>query len=131
MAFTSHQGKIYCVYPDGTLKIYQGENELRSIELSDKGDFYSSKKMIRFEFIDQELFLYNDEVLYVIDLDSDSSRPLLEVNGNMLDYYKDKNEFLVYAYELKKLDLTYALASYKRYSIEELIERANEQLNNY
>ena len=131
MAFTSHQGKIYCVYPDGTLKIYQGENEVRSIELSDKGDFYSSKKMIRFEFIDQELFLYNDEVLYVIDLDSDSSRPLLEVNGNVLDYYKDKNEFLVYAYELKKLDLTYALASYKRYSIEELIERANEQLNNY
>ena len=131
MTFTYHGGRTYVVYPDGMLRIYEGDKEIRSVELNQKGIFYSNERMIRFDFFDNELFLYNAESLNLINLDSDSSKPLLEISGNVMDYYKDADEFLVYAYEMKKLDLTYSLASYKRYTNEQLIKRANEQLIEY
>ncbi len=131
MTFTYHDGRAYVVYPDGMLRIYEGDKEIRSVELNQKGIFYSNERMIRFDFFDNELFLYNAESLNLINLDSDSSKPLLEISGNVMDYYKDADEFLVYAYEMKKLDLTYSLASYKRYTNEQLIKRANEQLIEY
>ena len=130
-SFAYHDGKLYCVYPDDSLRIYKDSEEIRSVTLSSPETTYVSAKMFRFEFYDDELFVYNDTLLNIISLDSDSLKALTGIEQNVMNYLPQQRKFIVYAYGDDKLDMNFRLAMFERYTIEELIERANRQLENY
>ena len=120
---------LYVLYPNNELVIYKDEKEIRRIVLSDI-DYYSSfNKLLRFELIDNELFIYSDTALNVINLDSDDTTPLLSIDGSVLTYMN--NKFIVYGYNASNKNIKYNLAKFNRYTDQELIDRAYNQLEKF
>jgi hypothetical protein len=131
ISFAEHQGKIYCVYPDRRLVIYDGGEEVRSLPLSFDLSFdVVNGKNFRYEFSPSRLYLYCMNSLNVISLDSDGTTAVYYAD-HVLGHLDDTQELLVCSFKkdaLSEGNMDYWLAAFKEYTVPELIERAREQI---
>ena len=127
ISFFCYENRLYVVNPDSSLVIYENGQEIRKVSLESNLDIsMCPNKLVRFEVHGRELFVYIDTMLFVINLDSDSTRTLYDFQENVLGYCNDS--FVVFGYDGRKNDSLIYLGEYKRYSLDELIERAHRQL---
>ena len=127
ISFFFYENRLYVVNPDSSLVIYENGQEIRKVSLESNLDIsMCPNKLVRFEVHGRELFVYIDTMLFVINLDSDSARTLYDFQENVLGYCNDS--FVVFGYDGRKNDSLIYLGEYKRYSLDELIERAHRQL---
>lgn len=124
-----HDGKIYAIYPDGNLYIYKDTNVIRQINLGNVS--YYDYKSYNYKFNDNHLYLFSGNSLNVINLESDSTTPVYNISGSVLDYLENDKRILVFSYEPNKNDYKYRIAYYKEYEVNDLINLAHNQLNEY
>ncbi|MBO7676237.1 MAG: hypothetical protein J6S49_01795, partial [Erysipelotrichaceae bacterium] len=129
LAFYYHENRLYVLNPDSTLEIYEHNRQIRKVILEGNDISFCPNKLVRFEVHDKELFIYVDTLLYIVNLDSDSSRTLYDFQENVLGAHGD--DFVVYAYDGRKKDFMFYLGEYKRYTLDEMIERAYRQLEEF
>ena len=130
ISYFHYENRLYMVNPDSTLVIYEEGKPIRKIVLESNIDIsMCPNKLVRFEVHDRELFVYIDTMLFIVNLDSDSERTLYDYQENVLGYIDDC--FIVFGYDGRKNDSLIYLGEYKRYSLSELIERANRQLEEF
>lgn len=131
ISFAEHQGKIFCVYPNRRLVIYDGGEEIRSLPLSFDLSFdVVNGKNFRYEFSPSRLYLYCMDNLNVISLDSDGTTAVYYAD-QVLGHLEDTQELLVSSFKkdaLSEGNSDYWLAAFKEYAVSELIERAQEQI---
>ncbi|MBR5341489.1 MAG: toll/interleukin-1 receptor domain-containing protein [Erysipelotrichaceae bacterium] len=130
-ALALHKGKLYCVYPDGELKIFDGNKEIRSIQTAFEESIYPSDKGFNFNFYDDELFFSYGDQLHIINLNSDSGRPLCTIESSYMAYDRKNQNFIIYSYNPENFNTLYYPALIKRHTLDELIERAKLQLDTY
>ena len=135
LSFGAYQERLYCVYPDGSLTIYENGEEIRTVPLS----FYLGSdaingKAFRYEFYPTRLYLFCGAELNVITLDSDGSTAVYYA-ASVLEHLEDRGELLVFSYDPKQMgengERNFHLASFRELSVEELIARGQEQLKAY
>ena len=124
-----HDGKIYAIYPDGNLYIYRNTNVIRQINIGNVS--YYDYKSYNYKFNDNHLYLFSGNSLNVINLESDSTTPVYNISGSVLDYLENDKRVLVFGYEPNKNDYKYRIAYYKEYEVNDLINLAHNQLNEY
>ena len=130
ISFFYYENRLYTVNPDNTLVIYEKGEPVRTVVLESNVDIsMCPNKLVRFEVYDRELFIYIDTMLFIVNLDSDSARTLYDYQENVLGYFND--HFIVFGYDGRKNDSLIYLGEYKRYSLDELIERAHRQLEEF
>ena len=126
-----HDGKIYCISDDHMLNIYSKGELIRSVKLSFNDHSYSEDIPFRYSFIGDRLYLYNDDCMEVISLNSDSSMPVYYVNGSVLTYREKEDEIYIYGYEPALRDLDYHVGVFRQYDTDRLIEKAKDDLSRY
>ena len=85
----------------------------------------------RFKFTKDCLYLYNDDRMEVIHLDSDSSMPLYYIGDSVLEYNEKEDSIFVYAYDPSRKGDDYYLGCYKPYDASSLIEIGQKELEHY
>ena len=135
VSFAWNRGRLYCVFPDGSLTIYENGEAIRSIPLSfDLSMDVIDGKAFRYEFTDARLYLFCGGEMNTVMLDSDSETAVYYA-GSVLNHLADREELLVWSYNREKLeksgDTYYYLGSFPEYTVRELIERAVAQLKTY
>ncbi|MBQ2659176.1 MAG: toll/interleukin-1 receptor domain-containing protein [Erysipelotrichaceae bacterium] len=131
VAFSSHNKRLYCVCDDHTLRIYEDGSLVRSVRLSFDSNAYTSTIPFRFKFTKDCLYLYNDDRMEVIHLDSDSSMPLYYIGDSVLEYNEKEDSIFVYAYDPSRKGDDYYLGCYKPYDASSLIEIGQKELEHY
>ena len=130
ISFFYHENRLYVLNPDSSLVVYEKGEEIRRVILESNIDIsMCPNKLVRFEVHDRELFIYIDTILFIVNLDSDSSKTLFDYQENVLGYRNDN--FVVFGYDGRKNDSMIYLGEYKRYTLNELIERAHKQLEEF
>ena len=130
LSFFYYENRLYVVNPDSSLLIYENGKEIRKVTLESNLDIsMCPNKLVNFEVHGRELFVYIDTMLFIVNLDSDSSKTLYDFQENVLGYYNDN--FVVFGYDGRKNDSLIYLGEYKRYTLDELIERAHKQLEEF
>ena len=135
VSFAWHRGRLYCVFPDSSLRIYENGEVLRSIPLSFELSFdVMNGKAFRYEFSDTRLYLYCGGAMNTVMLDSDGETAVYYA-GSVLTHLEDRKELLVFSLDREKLekdgDRNLYLGYFREYSVGELINRAREQLERY
>ncbi|MBQ3273266.1 MAG: hypothetical protein IJH44_08545 [Solobacterium sp.] len=131
LSFAVRDGRLFAVYPDGTLQVYSQGERIRTVQLPFGTGAAYSAAAFRWEFTGDRLCLYRDDSLDIISLESDSSLPVYSVSGAVLDYDPERKELLVYAYDPQKNDLYYYPGLFREYTVSELIDIGNDQLAGY
>ena len=131
LSFAVRDGRLFAVYPDGTLQVYSQGERIRTVQLPFGTGAAYSAAAFRWEFTGDRLCLYRDDSLDIISLDSDSSLPVYSVPGAVLDYDPERKELLSYAYDPQKNDLYYYPGLFREYTVSELIDIGNAQLAGY
>ena len=135
VSFAWNCGRLYCVFPDGGLEIYENGELIRRVPLS----FDLSMQIIdgrdfRYEFLDNRLYLYCGNVMNVVMLDSDGETAVYYADS-VLTHLADREELLVYSNDRERArqegDLRLYLGSFREYSVAELIKRAREQVADF
>ncbi len=151
ISFSEHSGRLYCVFPDAFLRIYEDGNEIRSLPLSFElqGERLNGR-YFRFQFTDDRLYLYCGEDLNVIELSGDGSTPVFAASS-VLDRMDSNGRLILFSYDPYGQLLDPAdggtgdetasdtaapkeqlyLVSIDEYSPAELAERAKYQLDSY
>ncbi|MCR5089563.1 MAG: TIR domain-containing protein [Oscillospiraceae bacterium] len=97
VSFTEHDGKTYCVFPDGRLAVYQGREEIRSIPLTfNLQNAMVSGRDFRYVFTGDSLYLYCGAELNVIALDGDGTTPVYSA-ACVLEYRDENNTLLQFS----------------------------------
>ncbi len=97
LSFTEHDGKTYCVFPDGRLVIYLGKDEIRSIPLTfNLHNSMVSGRDFRYIFTGNRLYLYCGAELDVIALDGDGTTPVYSA-ACVLEYWDENNTLLQFS----------------------------------
>ena len=135
VSFAWHRGRLYCVFPDSTLRIYENGDVIRSIPLSFELSFdVMNGKAFRYEFSDTRLYLYCGGAMNTVMLNSEGETAVYYA-GSVLAHLEDRQELLVYSLDREKLekdgDRNLYLGYFREYSVDELIERARQQLEHY
>ena len=135
ISFSWNRGRLYCVFPDSSLTIYENGEAIRTIPLSfDLSMDIIDGKAFRYEFSDTRLYLYCGSEMNVVMLNSDGETAVYYA-GSVLAHLEDRQELLVFSYNREKLkesgDMHYYLGSFREYSVGELIDRARIQLETY
>ena len=135
VSFAWHRGRLYCVFPDSSLRIYENGEVIRSIPLSFELSFdVMSGKAFRYEFSDTRLYLYCGGAMNTVMLDSDGETAVYYA-GSVLTHLEDRKELLVFSLDREKLekdgDRNLYLGYFREYSVGDLINRAREQLERY
>ncbi len=135
VSFAWNRGRLYCVFPDGSLTIYENGEAIRSVPLSfDLSMDIISGKAFRYEFTDTRLYLYCGGVLNTVMLDSEGETAVYYAKS-VLTHLDDRRELLVFGQNREKLEtngdpLCY-LGYFREYTVEELIERVRSQLETF
>ena len=132
VSFARHRGRLYCVFPDSSLRIYENGEVIRSIPLSFELSFDAMNgKAFRYEFSDTRLYLYCGGELNTVMLDSDGETAVYYA-GSVLAHLEDRRELVVFSLDRERLekngDMNYYLGFFREYNVDELIERARAQL---
>ena len=132
LSFAWNRDRLYCVFPDSSLVIYENGAAVRTVPLSfDLSMDVIDGKAFRYEFSDSRLYLYCGDVMNVIMLDSDGETAVYYAES-VLAHLGDRNELLVYSIDRARArqtgDLKLYLGSYREYSVAELIDRARNQI---
>lgn len=135
VSFAWNQGRLYCVFPNSSLTIYENGEVIRRIPLSfDLSMDFIDGKAFRYEFSDSRLYLYCGGEMNAVMLDSDGETAVYYA-GSVLTHLEDRQELLIYSWDRRKLeesgDLSYYLGSYREYEVGELIDRARSQIASY
>ena len=135
ISFAWHSGRLYCVFPDSSLKFYENGEEIRSIPLSfDLNMNIIDGKVFRYEFSDKRLYLYCGGDMNAVMLDSDGETAVYYAKS-VLAHLEDRQELLVFCSDREKMetsgDMNYYLGSFPEYTVQDLIERAKSQLAAY
>ena len=128
LAMDYHSGKLFCVFPDGHLKIYSKDQKLRDVILSFTDPGYMEQKSFTFIYDQDRLLLFYDGKADAVNLSSDSSYPLFTIEHSALACDPDSGELFVSAFRPRTNTTDYTLASYREYTVEELTARAYECL---
>ena len=131
VAFASRDGHLYCVCDDRMLRIYENGILIRSVKLSFDDNAFTSTIPFRFTFTKEYLYLYNDDRMEVVHLDSDSSMPLYYIGDSVLEYNEKEDGIFVYAYDPTRKGDDYYLGYYKPYDASSLIEMGHKELEQY
>ena len=120
LAFAVHGGKVFCVFPDGRLRIYEGGAEIRNLPLSfDLAAFeVFSGRAFRWEFTPDRLYLFLGNELNVVSLSGEGTTAVYYADG-VLAHLDDRHELLV--------SVGRQLGSFTEYSVEELVRRGEAQ----
>ena len=129
LAMDYHEGKLFCVFPDGHLKIYEKEKEIRDLTLSFTDAGYMEQKSFSFIYDHDRLLLFYDGKADVIHLSSDSAFPLFTIEHSALSFDPETGELFVSSFHPRLNSTGYALASYQEYTVAELISRARHSLD--
>ena len=123
-----HDGTLYCVYPDGKLKAYRETKDgyvlSREVQLSFRNDPYLMTRSFTYRYADSRLYLFHNDDLDVISLDSDASTPLYCVFDHALNYDVARKEIIV-SYPAMN---GYYPAAYPEFGTDQLIKKALSQL---
>ncbi len=97
VSFTEHDGKTYCVFPDGRLAIYLGRDEIRSIPLTfNLQNSMVSGRDFRYIFAGDRLYLYCGAELNVIALDGNGTTPVYS-SACVLEYWNENKTLLLFS----------------------------------
>ncbi|MCR5373444.1 MAG: hypothetical protein K6E41_08265, partial [Solobacterium sp.] len=124
-----HEGRLFCVFPDGHLKIYEKEKEIRDLTLSFTDAGYMEQKSFSFIYDNDRLLLFYDGKADVISLSSSSAFPLFTIEHSALSCDPQTGELFVSSLNPRLNSTGYALASYQEYPVAELISRARRSLD--
>ena len=127
LSFSYYKNRLYCVYPEGILEVYENGESIRKVNIGDLS--YYTAKSIRYEFKNNKLYLYAGHSLRTINMYADTSTPIYTTPGGVLGYFK--GEILMFAHDVNKGDVYYYLGSFKEYTVDELIQEANDQLSHF
>ena len=131
VAFASNDNRLYCVCDDHVLRIYEEGTLIRSVRLSFEDNAYTSTIPFRFRFTQDNLYLYNDDCMEVIHLDSDSSLPLYYIGDSVLEYNEEIDRIFVYAYDPSRKGDDYYFGCFKPYDASSLIDMGQKELEHY
>ncbi len=131
VSFSAHDGKVYCVFPDSTLEIYEEGKLRRKISLSFGIGELINGKMFRYEFSGNRLYLYRDRDLDVIRLDTDSATPLFSVPHRAIDAVPETGKIICYGPSIRQDGQNFGMVSFTEYSLQELIARSREQIGSF
>ena len=131
VSFAWNRGRLYCVFPDSSLVIYENGKVIRTLPLSfDLSMDVIDGKAFRYEFTDSRLYLYCGGVMNAVMLNSDGETAVYYAES-VLAHLEDRGELLVTSINreqaLRTGDLQLYPGSYREYSVAELIDRAKEQ----
>ena len=121
-------GSLYCVFPDGVMKIYEGNTLKRTVNLSVDTRSYISASLFRFVFTENKLYFFSEDSYDMIRLDSESNTPAYTVGDGAVDILRDGN-LLFTGYDYRKGDTLRYPVMFKEYTPEELLRYAESQLN--
>ena len=136
VSFAWNAGRLYCVFPDGRLTIYDGAGaEIRTVPLSfDLSMDVINGKAFRYVFTPARLYLFCGNEMNAVTLESESETAVYYA-ASILTRLADRNELLVYSYDREKVatagDMSYYPGVFREYTVAELIERARTQLAEY
>ena len=139
VSFTAYAGKIFCVFPDERLRIYQGTTEILSVPLTfNLQNAMVSGRDFRYVFTEDRLYLYCGADLNVISLDGNANTPVFSA-ACVLDNLNDRKSLLQFSMEPQKQlpsgsadsaeSGLFHLAAVSEYSPAELPARALAQLD--
>ena len=134
-SFSWYAGQLYCAFPDGSLVIYENGEEIRRVPLSfDLSLDVITGKEFRYEFTPTRLYLYCNGNMNVVSLDSDSNTAVYYASS-VLGRLEDRQELIAYSLNPEKVyqngEMNLYLGAFREYSVDELIERARQQLEHY
>lgn len=132
VSFAWNRGRLYCVFPDSSLAIYENGEVIRTVPLSfDLSMDVIDGKAFRYEFSDSRLYLYCGGSMNAVMLDSDGETAVYYAES-VLAHLEDRGELLVCSIDRERArqtgDLQMYPGSYREYSVAELIDRAKEQI---
>ena len=131
VAIASCGNRLYCVCDDHVLRIYENDALVRSVKLSFDNTAYTSVIPFRFTFTQDRLYLYNDDCMEIVHLDSDSSMPLYYIGDSVLEYNEKEDGIFVYAYDPSRKGDDYYLGCFKPYDASSLIDMGRKELEHY
>ncbi|MBR2668672.1 MAG: toll/interleukin-1 receptor domain-containing protein [Solobacterium sp.] len=123
-----HDSSLSCVFPDGVMKIYEGDTLKRTVNLSVDTNSYMSDSLFRFVFTDKKLYFFSEDSYDMIRLDSDSDTPAYTVGDGALAILPE-NHLLFTGYDYRKGDTLRYPVVFREYTPEELLRYAESQLN--
>ena len=134
-SFAWFENRLYCVFPDGSLVIYEDGKELRRVPLSfDLSLDVITGKEFRYEFTPSRLYLYCNGHMNAVTLDSDSDTAVYYASS-VLGRLEDRQELVSYSLIPEKIhqsgEMNLYLGCFREYSVGELIDRARGQLELY
>lgn len=136
ISFAWNRGRLYCVFPDGTLAVYGEDGEvIRTVPLSFNlsMDIISGKDF-HYEFTPTRLYLSCGGVMNAVMLDSNGETAVYYADS-VVTHFSDREELLVCGYDPERTaqsgDMRCYPGVFREYSVEELIARAREQLEQY
>jgi hypothetical protein len=125
------ESRIYCVFPNAVLGIYERGKELRSIPLTfSLLNTVANGRDFRYDFTDQRLYLYCGADLNVIDRDSDGTTPVYAA-ACVLDCRAEDNTLYLFSQNPQHdaENSLFYLTAIKEYSPADLAARAEIQLD--
>lgn len=125
-----HDNSVICIYPDLKMVIYRDGKPVREIDMMQEDLEEIDHYMLTYQYVGDRLYLLWDNIMSVIDLDSDSTMPLYILTRDAVGYLEDTHEILVGAHMEEEM-VSFYPAVYKEYTVEELIKRAEQQLKNF
>ncbi len=131
LSFFCHEGRQYCVFPDGDLVIYENGEQIRTVHLAAEVSAYINGKAFRYEFCNDRLYLFCDRDLNVISLDSDSTTPLYAVTGCAVDADPSDGRIICFGPVSDGISSENRLLLFREYTPQELIARGREQLESF
>ncbi|MCR5066499.1 MAG: toll/interleukin-1 receptor domain-containing protein [Erysipelotrichaceae bacterium] len=130
LAVDMHDGLVICVFADGRLQTYRQGTLEKTVELALDGGESVSTMMIGFRYQKERLYLLWMDRLAAVDLSSEGTTPLFTIRQGALGCLPE-GDLLVFARNVRTTDLQYYPAVYRQYSVQQLIERAEEQFSSY
>ena len=136
VSFTVYGGKLFCVFPDATLRVFEGTAELRKIPLNLTSDLLTAVvdgRAFRYHFTDGRLYLFCGNDLNAVQLDTEGTTPLYSASL-VLDRIESTGSLLLFSSlpaappDAQRSEVRMILAEIDEYSPQELAARAREQL---
>ena len=126
-----HDDRLFCVYPDGKMVVYQDGKAVRHIRLSLNDTSYLTSYAFNYDYHDDRLYLSWGNSLDVISLNSDSTTPLYSVDSGFLTYLEDNGKLIMHCHNPITGTRRYYLGCFDQYSTEQLIARGTAQLETF
>ena len=123
-------GKLFVLYPDSVLSVYEKGKEIRSVNL-EFNEPYLYTRDIHYQYAKDILYVFSYNNLRAVSLASDAETPLYAIDESAFAYLEDTNEILVVSRIPDQFIKTYLPGTFRQYASEELIERGAVQFAAY